>query len=36
MSKIRSIIYRPDKYNMQIRIISYPDQKKLLQQADGR
>ena len=35
MSKIRYIISRPDTYNMQTRIILFPDQEKLLQQVDG-
>ena len=31
MSKIRPLIYRLDLYNLQIKIVSFQDQEKLLQ-----
>ena len=35
MSKIRSVIYRPDIHNLLIRIVFFPDQEKLLEEVDG-
>ena len=35
MPKIRSITYRPDTYNLQTTILSFPDEEKLLEQVDG-
>ena len=35
MSKLRSIIYRPGILNLQTGIVSFPDQQKLLEKADG-
>ena len=34
MFKIRSIIYRPEIHNLQIRTVSFPDQEKLLENVD--
>ena len=36
MSKITYIIYRPGTCNLQIKIVLYRDQRKLLKQVDGR
>ena len=35
MPKISYIISRPDKCNLQTKIVVYRDQEKLLRQADG-
>lgn len=35
MPKMRSIIYRPDIYNLVTRILLFPDQKKLQKQVGG-
>ena len=35
MSKIRLIVYRPGIHNLQTRIVSFPDQKKLLEKIGG-
>ena len=35
MSKIRLIVYRPGIHNLQNRIVSFPDQKKLLEKIGG-
>ena len=35
MSKIRVSIYTLDKYNLQTRIVSFPDHEKLLKEVDS-
>ena len=35
MSTIRIIIYTLDKYNLQTRIVSFPDHEKLLKEVDS-
>ena len=36
MSKKKSILYRPDIYNLQTRTVTFPDQEKLLEKIDLR
>ena len=35
MSKITILIYTLDKYNLQTRIVSFPDHEKLLKEVDS-
>ena len=35
MSEIRKTIYRPEKCNLQTKVILFPDQENLLKQSDG-
>ena len=35
MSKINYIVYRPDKFNLLVKVVLYWDQKKLLKQVEG-
>ena len=35
MSKINYIIYRPETYNLQTKVLLYRDHEKLLKQIDG-
>ena len=35
MSKIKSLIHRPDTYNLQTGTVKFPQQDKLLEKVDG-
>ena len=35
MTKIRSIIYRPELHDLQTRTVSFPEQQKLIQKVGG-
>ena len=35
MSKMTNTIYRPETFNLQTKIILFPDQQKILKQVDG-